>query len=317
MTHDHARTAAAAKHLLSLADWSAGVVRAVLDRAAAIKSEPSGVAAALSGRHAVLLFEKPSLRTRVSFEIGLARLGGNALFYDTGGKRIGERESVHDYAKNLERYCDLVVARVHSHEALAELAANMDRALCINALSDRFHPCQGLADALTIVEYAERNRREVGSLKVAFVGEGNNVCHSLMLACARLGIGSFVWTGPEGYEPAGDVVELARAGGLDLALSPDLTTVSGSHVIYTDTWVSMGDEAEAERRHAAFSAYTVDERVMAAGADGCIFMHCLPAHRGEEIAASVIDGPRSRVFAQAHNRLHAQKGLLAVLLGER
>ncbi|MEM1166219.1 MAG: ornithine carbamoyltransferase [Planctomycetota bacterium] len=307
-------TTSLGSHLLSLLDWSGEQVHGVLDRAAAIKANPASHAGTLGGVHAVMLFEKPSLRTRVSFEIGLSRLGAHALFYDTGGTRLGARESVHDYACNLERFCDLVVARVFSHEALTEFAGAMDRSLCINALSDRFHPCQGLADVLTISEWAARERRDLSSLKVAFVGEGNNVCHSLMLACARVGVQRFTWLGPEGYEPAPDIVEASRSGGLEVTLSQDLTAVSGSHVVYTDTWISMGDESEAERRRSTFAAYTIDDRVMAAGADGCIFMHCLPAHRGEEVTDAVIDSDASVVFDQAENRMWAQMGLCVEML---
>lgn len=302
------------RDLLSLGGWSSGEFGAVLDRAAGLKASPRGFSSALAGKHAVLLFEKPSLRTRVSFEVGIAKLGGHALFYDTGGTRIGQRESIHDYAKNLERYSDVVIARVFSHEALVAFARACDRPV-INALSDRFHPCQGIADALTIREWAAGRGRGLDTVRVAFAGEGNNVCHSLMLACAKAGVGSFVWAGPSGREPAGEVVALARDDGLTVETANDMSASAGADVVYTDTWVSMGDESEGDARRGEFRAFSVDEAVMARAAKGAIFMHCMPAHRGAEVTDAVIDSPASVVFDQAENRMWGQMGLLLEVLG--
>jgi ornithine carbamoyltransferase len=229
---------------------------------------------------------------------------------------MGERETVRDCAKNLERFTDIIVARTFSHTTIEELAANASVPV-INALSDRFHPCQALADVLTVAEHFPD--RTFADLSVAYVGDGNNVCHSLMLACAILGMKLAVIT-PPGFEPAEDVVlraqSLARQSGAALALSNDVEAVAGHDAIYTDTWVSMGSEAETQNRLAVFAPYQVTQRVMHAAGPNAIFMHCLPAYRGKEVAAEVIDGPQSVVFDQAENRMHAQNALLAHLLAD-
>ncbi|MDX2115796.1 MAG: ornithine carbamoyltransferase [Planctomycetota bacterium] len=280
--------------------------------AASCKRDRARHATALAGRSVVMLFEKPSLRTRVSFEVGIAKLGGHALYYDHSKERIGERESVHDYARNLERWADAVVARTFSHEVLEELAG-YSRVPVINALSDEYHPCQALADLFTL-------REHVGPLagrRLAFVGDGNNVCASLIILAATLGMRVTV-IGPEGYEPAPRVLETARAraasSGGTLQLSADPAAVRGADAVYTDAWTSMGWEAEAQHRRKVFAPYQVTPSLMALAGDGARFMHCLPAHRGEEVTDEVIDSPRSIVFDQAENRMHVQNALLIALL---
>ncbi|MDP1662582.1 MAG: ornithine carbamoyltransferase [Phycisphaerales bacterium] len=289
---------------------------AVLKTAARGKKDRRFGAKALAGKSIVMLFEKPSLRTRVSFEVGINRLGGHALFYDHAKERIGERESIHDYGRVLERYADGIVARVFSQGALEELAANCD-APVVNALSDTHHPCQALADVLTITEH-------LGSVKgktVAYIGDGNNVTLSLAQAVVMLG-GHMLEVAPEGFGlSAAEVAAISnlaaasRAGG-SFTASSDVEAMSGADVVYTDTWVSMHhSSAEAARRLRTFKPYQIDGAMMAR-AGGAIFMHCLPAERGVEVTADVVDGAASVVFDQAENRMHAQNALLLHLFGE-
>ncbi|MEM9082837.1 MAG: ornithine carbamoyltransferase [Planctomycetota bacterium] len=299
--------------LLSLGDWSKDAVAQVLERAASIKASPNEYATSLEGLHAVMVFEKPSLRTRLSFEIGIAKMGGKTLFYDTGGEQLGQRETVHDYAKVIERYADCVIARVFSQEALKEFA-DVSQVPVVNALSDLYHPCQALADMLTLREWCAQNRFGVNELRVCYVGEGNNVAHSLMLVCAKMGVPEFTWIGPRGYEPNAAVTDLCERDGMSVKQSQDLAASAGSHAIYTDAWISMGDEHKAEMQRASFRPYTVDAKVMSSAADGAVFMHCLPAHRGEEVTDEVIDSKASLVFDQAENRMWAQNGLLVEMM---
>lgn len=289
-------------------------LRAVLATAAKGKKNRKFGSKAFADKSVVMLFEKPSLRTRVSFEVGVNRLGGHALFYDHSKERIGERESVPDYGRNLERFCDCIVARVYSQEALEELAANCDVPV-VNALSDSHHPCQALADVLTITEH-------LGGVKgktVAYVGDGNNVALSLAQAVVMLG-GHMLVVAPEGYglskEDTAALNALAAAGGAggSFTASSSLEAMQGVDVVYTDAWVSMHHK-DAEKRLKAFKPYQVDGKMMA-NAGGAIFMHCLPAERGVEVTADVVDGPASVVFDQAENRLHAQNALLLHLMGE-
>jgi ornithine carbamoyltransferase len=302
--------------LLSVDDLSKGEMETLLTTAVRLKRDYRPFHGLMAGRSLVMLFEKPSLRTRMSFEIGFAKLGGHPVYFDhqSAGGRIGQRESIEDVAKNLDRFCDVIVARTFAHETIEALAAHASVPV-INALSDRYHPCQALADVLTIAE--RFSDRSFGDLGVCYIGDGNNVCHSLMHAAAILGMRLTVIT-PSGYEPARDLVEGAKthasASGAVIRVTNDINAVADHDVVYTDTWVSMGAEAEAQARLKAFAPYQVTPHVMGSAAPDAIFMHCLPAYRGKEVAAAVIDGPQSVVFDQAENRMHAQNALLIHLL---
>jgi ornithine carbamoyltransferase len=308
------------RDLLSVADLSADEVRRLFDRAAALKAEDrarraegSRAEMPLAGRTLAMLFQKPSLRTRVTFEAGMNQLGGHAI-YLTEDVVMGARESVRDVARNLERFVDAIVARTGPHEVVVELAAQASIPV-INGLTLREHPCQALADVFTI----EERFGSVQGRVLAFVGDGNNVYHSLALLGAMLGM-EIRLAHPVGYAPNPRVVEraeaLAREGGGRLVFGHDPTeVVRGADVVYTDAWTSMGQEAETEARRDAFAGYTVDDALLdAAGADA-VAMHCLPAHRGQEITSAVMDGARSIIWEQSENRLHLQKALLVELLG--
>ncbi len=303
------------RDLLSLADLSPDEVRQVLDGAATLKSalKAGKPHAILTGRSLAMLFEKPSLRTRTTFAAGMAQLGGTSIDLMDEHMQMGVRETVPDIARNLERWVDAIMARVYQHETLAELAANASVPV-INGLSDRFHPCQVLGDLLTVRE----RFGELAGRTLAYVGDGYNVCHSLLLGCALSGMHVRCAT-PRRYAPHNDVVRLAERladaedGTVAIGTDPS-EAVNGADVVYTDSWVSMGTEAEAATRHEVFAPYQVDAELMArAGADA-IFMHCLPAHRGQEVTDEVMDSAQSAVFDQAENRLHAQKALLVLLV---
>jgi len=288
---------------LDIAQLDASQLRDILDLAGEIKAGRwSG--SPLRGRRLALLFQKPSLRTRVSFQVGIERLGGSALVLGEQEVGLGQREAVEDVARVLDRYVDGIVARLFAHRDLIALAG---AASCpvINALTDGSHPCQVLGDLLTMEEALGRLDPAV---RVAFVGDGNNVARSLMEAAAIVGFRLVVVSPPE-HQPA--------AAGMPpwVQVTGDLEAVRGADVVYTDVWASMGQEAEAQTRRARFREYQVNAELMAR-APGAVFMHCLPAHRGEEVTAEVIDGPRSVVFDQAENRLHAQMALLAAIFGE-
>jgi len=299
-------TAPMVQHLTQDLDLSQDVLIRVLDLAAQVKRTPQRFARALAGRYLSLLFEKPSLRTRMTFELAIKQLGGDAV---TSVGPVGEREPTKDVARNLERWTQGIVARVFSQETVQELA-RWAHVPVINALSDLYHPCQILADVQTI---KERFGRWDG-LKLAFVGDGNNVAHSLMLTAGRLGMHVAVAT-PKGYEPKPQVTAAAsRLGQITITNNP-LEAVDGAHVVYTDVWASMGHEGEKDARLQAFPPYRVDEALMSKARPDAIFMHCLPAKRGEETTDGVMESARSAVFDQAENRLHAQKGLLLTLLG--
>ncbi len=303
------------KDFLTASELSAAAASSLFASASAFKREPGRFASALAGKSVVMLFEKPSLRTRVTFEIGIARMGGHALFYDHSKERVGERESVHDYAKNLERWCDAIVARTFSHEVVEGLAKHA-RVPVINALSDEFHPCQALADVFSLHE----RLGDLRGKRLAYVGDGNNVCASLTILAATMGM-HVVVVGPEGYEPADSAVKIARAkvaesgGPGAVTLSHDPAAVKGAAAVYTDAWTSMGWEAEAQERRRVFGPYQVNGEMMARAGDAALFMHCLPAHRGEEVTDEVIDSTRSIVFDQAENRMHAQNALMVGLMG--
>jgi ornithine carbamoyltransferase len=308
------------RDLLSVADLSVEEVERLFDRAADLKAEDrarraQGRAAStpLAGRTLAMLFQKPSLRTRVTFEAGMNQLGGHAI-YLTEDVVMGARESVRDVARNLERFVDAIVARTGPHEVVVELAAQASIPV-INGLTLREHPCQALADLFTI-------RERYGSLAgrvLAFVGDGNNVYHSLALLGSMLGL-EVRLAHPDGYGPNPRIIaraeEFARATGGRLSFGSDpAELVRGADVVYTDAWTSMGQEAEAEARRDAFRGFTVDDALLDAAGPQAVAMHCLPAHRGEEITSAVMDGPRSIIWDQSENRLHVQKALLVEILG--
>jgi ornithine carbamoyltransferase len=278
-----------------------------------VKASPGAFARSLAGRQLALIFEKPSLRTRVAFEVGMTSLGGFAIHLDHQKPRLGERESIKDIARNLERWVDGIAARTFAHASVLELAEHASIPV-INALTDLNHPCQALSDLFTL-------REKFGSLeglRLAYVGDGNNVCHSLLVLGAKLGVSISVAT-PAGFEPKTRIVEDAKAlaqdnGSTVQILRDPLEAVAGAQAVYTDVWASMGQEYASHLRTQVFAPYQVTEELMAAADPSAVFMHCLPAHRGEEVAASVIDSPRSIVFDQAENRLHVQKALLILLL---
>lgn len=294
------------QHLTEDLDLSQDALVRVLDLAAQVKRTPQRFVQALSGRYISLLFEKPSLRTRMTFELAIKQLGGDAV---TSVGPVGEREPVKDVARNLDRWTQGIVARVFSQDTIQELA-KWAHVPVINALSDLYHPCQILADVQTI---KERFGRWEG-LKLAFSGDGNNVAHSLMLTGARLGMHVAIAT-PKGYEPKPHVVAAAKRLGRITLTSDPVEAVEGAHVVYTDVWTSMGHEAEKAARLTSFPPYRVDETLMSKARPDAVFMHCLPAKRGEETTDGVMESARSAVFDQAENRLHAQKGLLLTLLG--
>jgi ornithine carbamoyltransferase len=301
-----------ARHLLDLFDLAPIEARALLDRAESAKKADLR-RPVLSGRVLGLIFEKPSLRTRVSFEAAMAHLGGSTIFLTGSEVGLGTREPIADVARVLSGYLDAIAIRAFSHETVAELARHATVPV-INALCDLAHPCQALGDALTIRE----SLGGTDGARVAFIGDGNNVARSLAVACALLGM-SFVLASPHGYAFPPSFLDRFRAVLPDRmpALEADpVAAARGADVVYTDVWTSMGQEHEIAARRAAFGPYQVSETLLAAARPGAIFLHCLPAHRGEEVAASVIDGPQSRVFMQAENRLHIQKALLLWLLEE-
>ncbi len=284
-------------------DASVDELRSLLDLAADVKRFPERYRTALSGKSLALLFEKPSLRTRITFELAIQQLGGFAVLNDGP---IGAREPLKDMARNLDRWVSGIVARTFRQQTVDDLAL-WSSVPVINALSDMWHPCQALADMQTIREHFGNTR----GLKLAFVGDGNNVAGSLMLNATRLGM-DFAIATPPAYALPSDVVALAESG-IEVTTDPAVA-VRGAHVVYTDVWTSMGDEHEAAVRRTAFEAYQVNDQLLSQAAPEAIFMHCLPAHRGEEVTDSVMESSRSVVFEEAENRLHAQKALLLMLL---
>jgi ornithine carbamoyltransferase len=299
--------------LLTGMEWSAPQVRELLHLASDVKARPDRYRGALAGRFLALIFEKPSLRTRVTFEVGIASLGGSATFLDHTASHLGQRESVADVAHSLERWTHGIVARLFKQSVLEELAQKA-RIPVINALTDLYHPCQAFADFFTLEEHFGSLR----GLKLAYVGDGNNVCHSLLSAGARLGAHIRV-ASPAGYQPDAAVVSDARRaardtrGKVELCESPS-EAVADAQVIYTDVWTSMGQESEASQRAAAFAGCQVNQELFALAAPDAVFLHCLPAHRGMEVTEEIMDSTRSIVFDQAENRLHVQKAILLTLL---
>lgn len=300
------------RDFVRIADWSAPELWEALDLALHLKREHrAGVSHrdVLAGKTLAMIFQKPSLRTRVSFEVGMTHLGGHALYLGPDDIKLGTRETTEDIALNLSRYADGIMARVFGHDVVEELARYASVPV-INGLSDLHHPCQALADMLTILEH----RRELAGTTLAFIGDGNNVAHSLIEAAAALGI-RFRIACPEGHEPNREIVEAARARGAEVEIfHRSQEAARGADVLYTDVWASMGQEEEAAVRRNRFQGFTVDVDLLSLASPACLVMHCLPAHYGEEITYDVSRLPNSVLFDQAENRLHAQKALLALLL---
>ena len=299
------------RDLLSISELSPDELTMLLRTAMSLKRD--GNRPLLEGKTIAMLFEKPSLRTRVSFEVGMKQLGGNAIYLSQSEVGLGQREPVKDVARVLSRYVVGIVARTYAQQTLHELAASADVPV-VNALSDDEHPCQALADLLTVQEHKGR----LEGIRIAFIGDGNNVAASLAMACGLAGA-QFAIASPEGYELPEGVQEAARGwagktgGSVETFVAPE-DAVRNADVVYTDVWTSMGQEASYRERLEVFHAYQVDAQLMSLAKPDAIFMHDLPAHRGEEIAEEVIEGPQSVVFDQAENRLHAQKALLAAIL---
>lgn len=306
------RGAAVLTDFLAVTDLAPGALAGLVKTAARIKTKAGAksVRKRLDGKSIVLLFEKPSLRTRVSFEVGIHRLGGHAVSYAHMDARIGQRESVKDYAKNLERFCHAIVARVFEQSVLEELAVHASVPI-VNALSNSHHPCQAVADVLTLTEHLG----EMKGLQVAYIGDGNNVALSLAHAVTMLG-GHVRIIAPAGYQISdGDAkacATIAKSTGGSITLSDDPASVKGADCVYTDTWASMHD-TDAAAREKVFAAYQVNASLMGLAAKRAVFMHCLPAHRGHEVTDEVMDSPQSVVYDQAENRLHAQNAILLAL----
>jgi ornithine carbamoyltransferase len=300
--------------LCSIADLSSAEVRAILKLGHDVKHNPAAYRHALDAKQMVLMFEKASLRTRLSFETGINTLGGNAIFVDQTNSPLGERESIADVARNVERWVDVIVLRTYAHDTITEMAAN-SRVPVINALSDFEHPCQALADFMTIEEHFGT----AAGINFTYVGDGNNVCHSLMLTGAQLGTNVTIAT-PRGYSPDIEIVtiarEIAEKNNCELRLLQDpQAAAENADAIYTDVCVSMGMEHESTKREPIFRPFQVNEALMQKAKPNAVFMHCLPARRNAEVTDEVLDGAQSIVFDQAENRLHAQKALLLLLLG--
>lgn len=298
-----------ARNFLTLSDWSRKEIEDLLELAAAIKKDPGKYSEALKGMTLAMIFMKTSTRTRVSFEAGMTQLGGHAIYMDyrTTNLMLGELK---DEIKCVARYSDIIVARVYPQkdvEAIAE-AANETNVPVINALSNEFHPCQALADMMTIKEFNSSSNIKI---KIAYLGDGNNTCNELIIGASKLGMKIVVAT-PEGYEPIKDAIKVGKeCGTLTLTNSPE-EAVKGADFVYTDTWVSMGQEAETNKRILDFRGYTITKNLLGSA----YFMHCLPAHRGVEVTDEVIDSAKSIVFEQAANRLHTEKALMLKLLGK-
>ena len=303
-----------ANDLLTGSEWSPTHTRELLQLSADVKARPGRYSSTLSGKFIALIFEKPSLRTRVTFEVGIQSMGGKVIFLDHTQTQasLGKRESIADVARNLDRWVQGIVARVYQQKVLEEMAANANIPV-INALSDKFHPCQALADFFTL----EERFGVLRGFKLAYVGDGNNVCHSLIYLAARLGVHLRVAT-PVNYSPAPEVVadskRVARESKAKIELLADpREAAAGAQAVYTDSWTSMGFEAEENVRNAAFAPYQVNAELMALAAPDAVFMHCLPAHRGLEVTPEILDGPQSVVLDQSENRMYVQKAILHTL----
>ncbi len=303
----------APKDFLSIRDFSPQQIGHFLHVACLIKAKPITYVKALKGKTLAMIFEKPSLRTRVTFDVGIEEMGGHPLYLSPAEISLGKRESIFDIAKNLERMVQGIMIRTFAHEIVVEMAQCASIPV-INGLTDYSHPCQAMADYLTMLEVKGR----IAGLKVAYIGDGNNVAHSLMFAGAQLGANVWIAT-PPGYGPAADAVAWASErcaetnARCSITNDPHIATF-GADVVYTDVWASMGQEAESDTRRKAFQPYQVNAKLFACAKPDAIFMHCLPAHRGEEVTDEVMESPRSFVFVQAENRLHAQKAIMLELM---
>jgi ornithine carbamoyltransferase len=303
-------------HFLSLKDWSLEEIELLFELAAAMKANPEGYSSSLAGKSLAMIFQKPSTRTRVSFEVGMFQLGGQALFLGANDIQLHRGETIADTARVLSRYVHGIMARVFAHQDVLDLARHGSVPV-INGLSDLLHPCQALADYFTLRE----RRGDLAGLRIAYVGDGNNVAHELMFGAVKLGM-HFSIGCPAGYEPNPLIYKSAvrdadtLGSPLPEVTSDPLEAVAGADVVYTDVWTSMGQEKESKKRLADFQGFQVTPEMMAVAGPMAVFMHCLPAHRGEEVAADVIDGPQSVVLDEAENRLHVQKAVLVTLMGD-
>jgi ornithine carbamoyltransferase len=305
------------KDFIEIHDYTAGEVMEIFQLAREIKAKPKKFRDALEGQTLAMIFEKSSTRTRVSFEVGMFQLGGHALFLSSRDIQIGRGEPISDTAKVLSRYVDGIMARTFAHKTVTDLAQYASVPV-INGLTDLSHPCQVMADYFTAWE---KFGGELQGRKIAWVGDGNNMAHSLMFGAPKVGMHIAVAT-PAGYAPARTIVDAASADAHSAGTKMIVTTsieeaVRGADVVETDVWASMGQEAEAEKRRKDFAGWMVDERVMSMANGDAIFMHCLPAHRGEEVSAGVIDSPRSVIYDEAENRLHVQKAIMVTLMKDR
>lgn len=303
------------RDLLSLINYGQDEIYRLLAAAIDLKRRGRGAAdkQVLAGKNIALIFNKPSTRTRISFEAAVAHLGGHAIYLTQNELQLGRGETIEDTGRVLSRYVDAIVIRTYDHGDIERLASAAAVPV-INALTDAHHPCQALADLMTILEKKDRLK----GVKLAYIGDGNNVCHSLLIGSAKMGL-DFAAACPPGYKPDGDIVKAARAdeAGVNISIVDDPEEAArGADVLYTDVWTSMGQEGEADERHEAFVGFQINKTLLEKAHPDAIVMHCLPAHRGEEISADVLDGPRSVVFDQAENRLHVQKALLMWLVGE-
>ena len=303
------------KDLVSIHDLDVQEVNEILLLAEMIKGNPDKYTDVLSGKTLVMIFEKPSLRTRVTFEIAMTQMRGHAIYLSPSDAQIGDRETVGDVARNLERWADGIMARTFGHQVIVELASYAGIPV-INGLSDLLHPCQALTDFFTIKEI----KGELKDLKICYIGDGNNVAHSLLYGAAKLGAHLSVIT-PSGFEPkeevVGEALKEAKESGAKIEITNQIQgNVKGADVIYTDVWASMGQEEHREERLKAFKDYQVNRNIMDMASQEAIFMHCLPAHRGEEVTDDVADSPMSVIFQQAENRLHVQKAILNLLMSE-
>ncbi len=306
------------KHFISIADLSASEIWNILNRAQALKKEwqAGGNQPILDHQVMGMIFQKPSLRTRISFDVAMLQLGGHALYISPNEISLGQRESVPDVARVLSRYVDVIMARVFSHEHILQLAEH-SRVPVINGLSDFNHPCQGITDIFTMWE----KQGELKGLDLAYIGDANNVAVSLLFAATKLGM-NFRIGYPKGYALPEKALAMGRqfaqeSGSQILTTEDPVEAVSGADVVYTDTWTSMGQEKEKAEREKTFPPYQINSKLLSYAKQTAIVMHCLPAHRGQEITDEVADGPQSAIFDQAENRLHAQKGILAVLLHDQ
>lgn len=298
---------------LSISDLSVKELKKVFEFTQSIKKQPKKYRAYLSGKTLACIFEKQSLRTRVTFEVGMKQLGGNSIYLAPADISLGKRESVSDVTKNLERWVDGIMIRTFGHNIVTEMAA-ATKIPIINGLTDLEHPCQALADYFTVLEH----KKKFKGLKFTYVGDGNNVCHSLMLTAAKLGIEFYAAT-PKGFEPSKDVFEIAledaeKTGAVINIVNDPVEAVTKSDVVYTDVWASMGQESETAKRKKIFKDYQVNSKLMSFAKSDAIFLHCLPAHRGDEVTDEVLDSKQSVVFDEAENRLHAQKTIMCMLM---